>query len=116
MSYSIQIIEDTFTPCLRQLQAALQNKVVGKMQETGNKMVGYARSIVPIRTGFLRDSIYAQMIETMALEFGAKAPYAIFVEMGTYRMAARPFIRPAAETYTPEFLSAITSTIMEAIT
>ncbi|MCP8316514.1 MAG: hypothetical protein H3Z51_06605 [archaeon] len=48
------------------------------------------RSKSPVRTGALRDSIRPSMgmVE-------ARVPYAKFVEYGTRRMKAQPFLRPA---------------------
>ena len=53
-----------------------------------------ARQLVPVRTGRLRSSIYAKVHEWVA-EVGAEAAYALFVELGTRYMQARPFISPA---------------------
>lgn len=35
--------------------------------------------------------------ETLVAEIGSNVEYALYVEMGTSRMAARPFLRPALE-------------------
>ena len=64
-----------------------------------------AQALVPVRTGALRASI---QIETPAatplgetgmrtINVSAGMPYAPFVEFGTRHMAARPYLRPAAE-------------------
>lgn len=41
------------------------------------------------------------------MEFGARAHYALFVEIGTRRMAARPFMRPALDGTQQKLLDAI---------
>lgn len=49
-----------------------------------------ARDLAPPGAQHLKDSITAQDNTVVA-----EAPYAVFVELGTQRMPARPFLRPA---------------------
>jgi len=60
-----------------------------------------ARVLVPVRTGSLRRSIQAytleQIRETLKVDVRANMPYAAYVEYGTRKMTARPYMRPAAE-------------------
>jgi HK97 gp10 family phage protein len=62
-----------------------------------------AESGVPVDTGNLRDSIQKKITNKGMLFSGTvfvnekKAPYATFVEFGTSKMQARPFIRPAID-------------------
>lgn len=58
-------------------------------------------------TGATANSISAGMINGTTAEVGPTTHYAIFVEMGTSRMAAKPFMTPAAERNEPAFLAAI---------
>jgi len=52
------------------------------LQRVGEDMHMDARRMCPIRTGRLRDSIYSE-VDHWILKLGARAPYAIFVELGT---------------------------------
>jgi hypothetical protein len=59
-------------------------------------VVNKARQLAPVDTGQLRDSInYTFHAATLTLIVYAEAPHASFVEFGTSRMAARPYLRPA---------------------
>lgn len=58
-----------------------------------------ARRLVPVRTGYLRSTIYWVKKALASYSLGASASYAQFVEYGTSRMDARPFLRPALLTY-----------------
>lgn len=69
-----------------------------------------SQDLCPVDTGFLRDSGYVQ-IRSGDVEIGYSAPYASFVEFGTYKMAAQPFLRPAFDEYEEEALSAILDSI-----
>ncbi len=61
-----------------------------------------AQLYVPIRTGRLFSSIYFQLIRPLTYVVGAKAPYAMYVEYGTSRMMAKPYIRPAILAVQPD--------------
>lgn len=61
----------------------------------GKIQLGYAPPDNPLlRTGQMRDSI-GSSVETPSVEVGARDHKAIFHELGTSRMPARPFIGPA---------------------
>lgn len=53
-----------------------------------------ARQNVPVRTGALRDSITVND-EGDTVSVSADAGHALYVELGTSRMAAEPFLQPA---------------------
>ncbi|MBS7646145.1 HK97 gp10 family phage protein [Candidatus Bathyarchaeota archaeon] len=57
-----------------------------------------AKQLVPIRTGYLWSTIFHR-IEGLTARVGAAAHYAAYVEFGTSRMAARPYLRPALEAH-----------------
>jgi len=99
MSLSIKIAQDTATPLLQRIVARLKEVWTGELEAVGRAMVEYAQGICPVRTGYLRSTIYFHTVSPLSFEFGASASYAVFVEMGTYRMAPRPFIRPALDAH-----------------
>src|SRR5690349_15220147 len=48
-----------------------------------------------IDTGKLRQSIFRKMIDSQTVIVGSSLKYAFYLELGTAKMAARPFLRPA---------------------
>ena len=78
------------------------------------------RSFVPVRTGALKDSLavkpsadlLAGSIFHVAILAGK--PYWIFVEHGTSRMEARPFIGPALSMNMPEFRRLMARAVVDA--
>ena len=58
-----------------------------------------ARELVPVRTGYLKSTIAAQIGEATIGEVTAEASaeYAQYVEFGTYRQMAQPYFIPAIE-------------------
>lgn len=47
--------------------------------------------------GFLAQSLKIEVTQKLVVDLRALAPYAVHLEYGTRKMAARPFLRPAAE-------------------
>lgn len=76
-----------------------------------------AKLLVPVDTGFLKNSIHT-MVQTnsfhtfggaIVAEVVAGAEYAGFVEHGTSRMAPQPYMQPALDRVSPGFLAALTA-------
>ncbi|MDQ3760977.1 MAG: HK97 gp10 family phage protein [Actinomycetota bacterium] len=59
-------------------------------------IVDDAQRAAPVDTGELRDSIHAQPVQGRTVRIVAAADHATYVELGTSRMNAQPFLRPAA--------------------
>jgi len=66
-----------------------------------------AISLVPVRTGRLKNSIHILKEKELERIIRADTEYAAFVEFGTSRMAARPFMRPALEARRAEIMALI---------
>ena len=67
------------------------------LEEIGLAAEGYAKRACPVDTGNLRNSItHAVESAEDAVYVGTNVEYAPYVEMGTRRTAAQPFLRPAA--------------------
>lgn len=58
--------------------------------------LNYAKSVVPVDTGFLKSTLGVE-VSGQVVKIVALAGYAAFVELGTYKMAAQPYLRPAYE-------------------
>ena len=85
-------------------KAAEQVKTVVKdhLLNCGNDIASVAKMLVPVRTGYLRNSIVASVQFPMRLYVVAKAPYAAYVEFGTRDMAPQPFMYPALKQRFPQ--------------
>lgn len=86
----------------------LASKVVRK---TAKDIEGTAKSIAPVDTGNLKNSIGSQDVGPLEAEVRATANYAVYLETGTSRMAAQPFMGPAADKHTPAFSDAMAQII-----
>jgi HK97 gp10 family phage protein len=113
-SWSVKIVGDTVTPKLAAFAGKIQHEVEMGLDVVGADMVDLSRSLVPVRTGFLRDSIFHR-VAGFTLDFGAEADYASYVEFGTRMMGPRPFLRPALDGSSQKILDAILVGCMNAL-
>lgn len=75
----------------------IQRAIDRALEEIGLAAEGYAKRACPVDTGNLRNSItHAVEGSEDAVYVGTDVEYAPYVEMGTRRTAAQPFLRPAA--------------------
>ncbi len=65
------------------------------LDQVGQAVVGDARTIVPYRTGRLYSRISHKVVSARTVRISARTRYAVYVELGTRRMAAQPYLRPA---------------------
>ena len=68
---------------------------------------GYAKDIAPFDTGALRGSIKAESKGIARAVIAPHKDYAAFLEYGTRKMKARPYMRPAAEKIAPQFFNVL---------
>jgi HK97 gp10 family phage protein len=101
---------EEFKAAMNSFDSGMQRQVHERLANWAAEVKASAGQRVPVKTGQLRDSIYAKMGEWVA-EVGAEASYAMFVELGTRYMRARPFLYPAVQ----EALPRLEAIICEAI-
>lgn len=77
-----------------------------------NIILSYAQELCPVDTGNLRDSGFTKVMSDNVL-IGFDAEYASYVEFGTYKMEAQPFLRPAIDEMELDALEAIASVLEE---
>lgn len=83
------------------VRAMVSGKLVQNMDRACQFAEDQAAARVPVRTGITRDDITHEVsargntIEGRVGVKRGKSFYAFFVEMGTRKMAAKPFLRPA---------------------
>lgn len=80
------------------------------MKTTTGQVQAQAKQIAPKRTGFMANNILVEPVKKTATSVtgtvNAKADYSSFVEFGTYKMSAQPFIRPAVSDGQSVFIKA----------
>ena len=99
---------------LRHLDVAIIEKVHYALVFEGEPIKTVAQYLCPVRTGYLRSTIYA-LIEGWILKLGASAHYACYVEFGTRFMRAVRFLSRAVELRLQSLVNAINRAIDRAI-
>lgn len=92
-------------------------EIVGQMREKASAAVratafsveGIAKTKVAVDTGNLKNSIQVDTDtgNDLEAEVSTNVEYAVYQEYGTYKMAAHPYMTPAAEASFPAFVQAM---------
>jgi HK97 gp10 family phage protein len=85
------------TKRLDQIVRNLDGNTERAIKRIAFQVEGYAKTLAPVDTGALRNSINTERIDKDTYWVGDGVEYGIYQEFGTYRMAAHPFLIPAAE-------------------
>jgi len=100
---------------LRYLPHSIQGRVDEKLGVGTGMVAEQARDFAPFLTGYLRSTIGFERRDLLDWIVYAGAYYAPFVEGGTSKMAARPFMRPALVLCEPAILSLVHEGIAQAL-
>jgi len=107
---------DRLTARLSRASERLDRNMVEGLNEAADQIVQDAKAVVPVDTGSLQRSIRKQHhvseghVHSIGVtaggyvtnfKTGRKVDYAVHVEYGTSRVAAKPFLRPALERNRP---------------
>jgi len=104
MSVTVSITHDRFPEIARKLPAQTKTAV----SKAGHDVEGRAKAVVPIDTGALMNSIQTKITDGgFGAEIAPHTDYAVYVEFGTRRMGARPYMTPAGEAVRPAFKAAM---------
>ena len=109
VSCNIQGIRE-FQAALLTFEATMQGYVHAKLVSWAEDVKTEAMRRAPVRTGHLRGSIYA-LVKDWVVNIGAEATYALFVELGTRTLRARPYLWPSIQLYLPHLEQVISEAI-----
>ena len=86
-----------FTNNSRQVIRQLEEKTKEALKDVGLYVEGQAKLITPVDTGNLRGSISHRLASDVEVQIGSDVEYAIYIEKGTSRTKAQPYLTPAVE-------------------
>lgn len=90
MSYTVK---DNTDEVLKGLSDAVERALT----RIGLEAEGYAKKECPVDTGNLRNSITHEVVQSeKAVYIGTNVEYAAYVELGTTKTKAKPYLKPAA--------------------
>lgn len=96
------------TSVLDKITVQMRPKAAGIVNRYGLAIATDAVKRAPVDTGALINSIMSEskMIDEMTYRVQDGVTYGVFQELGTSKMAARPFLKPALEAWRSKFLAA----------
>lgn len=97
MSIDVKI-EDNSKEFLKELES----RIPAALEECGLAAEGYAKGLCPVDTGLLRNSISHSTDDNTAY-IGTNVEYAAYVELGTKKMKAQPYLMPAVVDHQSEY-------------
>lgn len=77
------------------------------VRKAGSDAAAIAQGKAPVDTGFHRASIGMDVLGELTVAYGCTTHYGPYLEDGTYKMAPRPHIRPAADAVLPSMTQAL---------
>ena len=80
---------------LNATRAFLMTRAEQHMSQLAQAVSNEAVRLAPVDTGELRQSLRARKVAPKTWRISASAPHALFVEFGTRRTRAQPYLRPA---------------------
>lgn len=99
-NFEIEIKNDNRESILKQMKEATEVA----MEAIGQQAEGYAKIACPVDTGNLRNSISHQYVPGDNAEYiGTNVEYAPYVEFGTCKQKAKPFLRSSASNHAEEY-------------
>ena len=102
-----------FTSYKAQVLSANEEGIRRALEICGGTGERYAKELCPVDTGNLRNSITHQPVDDHTMAVGTNVYYAPYVELGTSRMRAQPYLRPAIENHSTEYERIIQSELKE---
>lgn len=97
-----------------EIAAAMPEKTKAVVAKTAFDVEAHAKNVVPVDTGALKNSISTEFEnDGLTAIIAPHMEYAAFVEYGTRRMSAQPYMTPAAEAVRPAFIGAMKQMLQE---
>lgn len=107
ISVKVDLTKNSFPGMGGRLRAGLQAAIV----KAAHDVEAQAKARAAVDTGAMRNSITTQATGDLSAEVTTGVDYAKFVEYGTSRMSAQPFMHPAADAAKPGFEAAVKAVV-----
>ena len=101
----------SFAKSLRRRAAGLQARADRAIRKSGLDMVADAAILAPKDTGYMASTIGVDFPGPLRAVLGPTANYSGYVEWGTSKMPARPYMHPSVDRRLPGLLKALTRTV-----
>lgn len=86
------------------IEQATDEAIIRVLEAIGLQAEGYAKMLCPVDTGRLRNSItHTVDVDEKKAYVGTNVEYAAYVEMGTSKTKAQPYLQPAVYNHADEY-------------
>ena len=86
------------------IEQATDEAIERALEAIGLQAEGYAKMLCPVDTGRLRNSItHTVDVDEKKAYVGTNVEYAAYVEMGTSKTKAQPYLKPAVTDHADEY-------------
>jgi HK97 gp10 family phage protein len=106
--------QDEFQLKMERADASMKALVQQRLEELAEVIKETAQRIAPVRTGYLRSTIFTETDE-WTVKVGASAPYAAYVEFGTRFMYGRLFLSQAVEMHRLQLVNMVDQAVNESV-
>lgn len=106
---------DELVSSFEEIKTSVPKAVSEVIGEIAVAFVDTAQGRAPVLTGYLRDNIQITEQDDVHAVITSQADYSIYVEEGTYKMSAQPFMMNTAAEIEQDFHSELSSRISMAI-
>jgi len=106
--------QDEFQLKMEHLNESMKTRVQQSLQELAESIKETAQRIAPVRTGYLRSTIFTEATE-WTVKVCASAPYASYVEYGTRFMQGRRFLSQAVEMHRLQLVNIVGESVNESV-
>ena len=113
IKFDFKGVEETVAN-MKKLSPELKRKISQQVAKSALNIQKGAKERCPVDTGALRNSITVDFYGEMSAEIAPHMPYAPYVEFGTKKMSAQPYLFPAYEEERPKFEQGLKKAIEEA--
>lgn len=89
-----------------------------ELDDIGRNMENSAKALAPVKTGKLRDSIESKVTtegKRTTIKLYAGVNYAVYIENGTSKMPAQPFLKPAFNKHKDEVTRKVRNNIHKVV-
>lgn len=95
IKFNLDFDFDDIVDALEDKAKRIEEEASKVVMQAGYKTERDAKTLAPVETGTLRRSIHMDLKDALTAEVGTNIEYATFVEFGTVKMPAQPFMTPA---------------------
>lgn len=93
------------------IKTAMSEQLAVALEKIGMQAEAYAKLDCPVDTGRLRNSITHQQEGDVTEVIGTNVEYAAYVEMGTQKTKAQPYLEPAVTNHVDEYRQMVEETL-----